>query len=1824
VRVTGELLQVVEKNNLVTQSEEIGILQADTTYVVEYEILNGVSTVYVYVKGTERTSGFSHSMNVADSDWGDQAGLSFYARPTMPPSDALIFVDNVIFETSGETVTPEPPTAPDTVITFDGTKIDQYSINNLETSTFSVVNERVEIQRIDGSLAETPPYLYVDNRMLPSQIGVARFEFTTEATITDGGFLGGLTNSRDGGDYSHMVMVQGPTLLYFEEHNSPSVGAMGTLQADTTYVVEYDIVDGVSTMYVFEKGSDRASGFSHSMNVSDNDWLAETGLSFFGTPTGQVSGSLVYIDNVEFGTDVVEETPPSPPASSDMLITFDGTDDHLYAINNYQATGSISVVNERVEMRLASSDVGGVYPTLDINESIEISELTTSRFEFTTEALITDGAFDGGLKRGGFSQMVRVKGDQLEVLEYFYGDPYTTSLGSLSDDTTYVVEYDISPTQSTMYVFEKGTDRSAGMSHTKDISSWSGGATLSFTTPYNWDNSNSVVYIDNIEFGPIAVAPQLPSAPDASVQNFQPLPIVFESVPETVAVDGNSISRVSGDLFDTAYLTLTDKFTNGQGEVEFTVSGPESIYVGVKEGTAASSILELNHSFSIGNNNVYVSEEGSEYDFETGVSLPAQAGDTYKITMDGSHVFYQLKRQGGEYEVIYVSTFPVSPTSDYTVNFVLNRVGSTISDISVSGNTGATNEVSENQNTTEAYVSVRSFYDKLGRERFSVDGEGYVKEFVYDSSNNIIETKTWMSKLDVNVTTTQDIENWLAAPVGNSQLPVYMESVNSKFVFDENNQMRYSLDAENYLVEREYDTFGNVISQKTYLNTYNSSVLSLEATKAWADANANFVEELYVYDNRNQMVYSIDGDGYLTEYKYDFAGQVSETLRHSRKLEGLSAPVTAASIEQQLNATEAGGVPLEANYSLTSRNVYDGNGRLIFQIDPEGLVTEYQYDYLNDFVATKKYASLYTSSTATESELQAWTSGQSNLITTRSIYDKSGQLRFSIDGEGGVTEYIYNSLGQLTEKKQYETRIGELSEYSVESLSVALAAEPTAVNTKFVYDNIGQIRFEVDALGFVTENIYDHLGNITQEIKYEDSISASSANLTEAEIISLLEANAPPPGASINFDEYDTADSYTISPADTNDITIEYGQAVFTRTPILTTSGKISVNKVGLPSQYEIINFEFTTEDVITDGGFIAGINNSQIGVSKHNHLISVFDNQIAATSVTAGVNGTAQYGTIQAATTYVVEIETSDTTSTIYVYEKGTDKNAGFIHSISIDDNAWGDQTVVEIAASPYLNSAGGKVYIDNLQVSTAGDLTAEDGPLLRLNKITTNFAYDKVRNLVSTTDASGETESFGYDALGNKTQFVNKLQQEWTYAYDNRGQLEYETSPEVAVYNHETQSTTPENVVKRFTYDAFGNVESITDNYKESTFGTAEARTTSYIYDNRGNQTKIIYSDQGVYSNGQITATGNNAENETKYNAFGLAVVNVDELGNNRYKTYNNNLQVEYEIDGEGHVTFYEYDSFNNVEKVTRYAKSIFEDAANVANELSEKGVALTSNDILGYVVPDTNHDRIISFSYNALDQKISETQEAVDGFNSDIKAAFTAAPKTTYEYNSYGQLVKTAVKIDGSGSTANSYNYYNKLGQLEATFEVKGEINTSTLYGYLTEYEYDAFGNKAKQTEYAEKIEVEYVNFQPSVDENNRPSGTQHDDNRVTRYIYDKMNRLTETIQEDVLVTSHSGNSIVTSAEDVSNKTEYDELGRVTAQIDGEGFRAETEYDNLGRVEKVILSEREVAAKHDSAVNSTLDPFLDSSGLRTSPTTQFYYNAYGELLKTVKSSG
>ncbi|MGD8913962.1 MAG: hypothetical protein PVJ68_14640, partial [Candidatus Thiodiazotropha sp.] len=489
-------------------------------------------------------------------------------------------------------------------------------------------------------------------------------------------------------------------------------------------------------------------------------------------------------------------------------------------------------------------------------------------------------------------------------------------------------------------------------------------------------------------------------------------------------------------------------------------------------------------------------------------------------------------------------------------------------------------------------------YDALGRVRYSIDAQGYVREHQYDLSGNRLQTIEYNQAIAY---TPGSGESEVAALLDTSD----SDNRTTAYVYDGANRLRYEIDALGYVVERRYDALGNLTDSIGYAEaieageapTLDEIAALLPASIGSQDRHEQYAydqasrligvtdaagaEEVYgldaagkrtsltdrlghitrtVYDDAGRQRYSIDALGGVSERRYDAAGQLIETIRYEQAVD-TSAWELTVSEETLVEVLQSDGV-LDSHHWYA----YDAAGERVYEVDALGYVVERRLRGQLDAEGAPATAAIdrsfsdtltYARPIATDGAMDlagiraaledegygshTWYEYATDGTTRRRSYlDALGRVNLQIDPEGIVTETDYNALGEIARTRVYEQTValsqatseaalrellttnpvfreteyhydtlGRLTQTIVDPDGLAITQEhvynafgevihsldANANSTRFVYDDLGQLRYTVNAQGDVSERRYDAAGRVIERIDYAENSRLASAAL---------------------------------------------------------------------------------------------------------------------------------------------------------------------------------------------------------------------------------------------------------------------------------------------------------------------------------------------------------------------------------------------------------------------------------------------------------------------------------------------------------------------------------------------------------------------------------------------------------------------------------------------------------------------------------------------------------------------------------------------------------
>ncbi|WP_444896391.1 hypothetical protein [Microbulbifer sp. SSSA005] len=883
----------------------------------------------------------------------------------------------------------------------------------------------------------------------------------------------------------------------------------------------------------------------------------------------------------------------------------------------------------------------------------------------------------------------------------------------------------------------------------------------------------------------------------------------------------------------------------------------------------------------------------------------------------------------------------------------------------------------------------RSEYDAAGQLTATLDERGVRTEIRYDLQGRVLTRTEDVGGL--NLTTTQRYGHRFEETVDANGSMTRTE-------FDHNGRVvRVIVDASsdnsglNLLTEFDYDGQGNLLQMREgYLSGGVAGTASYTRTR------------VYSYDELGRVQSeTVDPDGLAiaTHYQYDRDGNrtaVTNALGH------------------------------------TSYTVYDAEGRAVYTLsasgnpdNPQYTLVQSQYNAAGELVGKVQYGAFLDSadlpaniaSGAAPEAIAALLDSGVAQRSTRYIYNGDGQLTYTIDSLGQVSETRYDVAGRVSAEIRYAHKINP----STESVDDLVRDTSLDRETRYQYDAAGRQThrlqvFERDGVqyAYVTETLYTARGEVAGEITYARAIALASETTAD------LDPNAANNRRSLFI--YDASGRRTHSVDSLGYVTETRYSDSDNRETVIRYANRISV-------------------PAVADWGSLRA-GDLSIGSSSATDQVFVtqYDSAGRKTSITEQVwNGSG----LSSFTEYYGYDALGNRTEI-------TDQ-LGYKSYLSYDAaGRLTHQLVPRNGSQGYLSTwnydALGQVLTET-HYSQAIPLNSEPssidtGALAHAQDRSTRYTYSARGEVVLTIDSADVITEQRYTAFGETWLTIEAKglpEQRVTYrGFDALGRLVEETAG--------LPDAESDTIANRATLG-------------EADLGRHERIATTYFSYNHFDELATLVSPRGeIYVSAQehdqlgrkvaeVDARGGSTH--SVLDAFGNIVATTDPNGNVGIFIYDANNRLTHQVLPNGGVTTYEYDAFGQATAVRSYAEKLAGDVDIAALDAAALDALLSGKQ-------DVVRDRYITNSYDNRGQLLSTTQ-----YGYDLIASQAIASETRYEYDAAGN--RTAA-IDALGArTDYQFDAQGRITQetgpqfaaaLSAHSTATREVRA------ITEYVYNAF--------------------------------------------------------------------------------------------------------------------------------------------------------------------
>ncbi|WHN66080.1 LysM peptidoglycan-binding domain-containing protein [Cysteiniphilum sp. QT6929] len=1041
--------------------------------------------------------------------------------------------------------------------------------------------------------------------------------------------------------------------------------------------------------------------------------------------------------------------------------------------------------------------------------------------------------------------------------------------------------------------------------------------------------------------------------------------------------------------------------------------------------------------------------------------------------------------------------------------------------------------------TSSEGVHVTTAFDRHGQKITLTDGNGVSTHYQYDKNGNLI--------------TTIDGENGVthARFDANNQL---IETVDA-----DNNKVIYQYDALGRLLTKTIDPEGLKITTSMQYDALGNKVLSTDGngvkthfeydqngnlTKMIEDADGLAVISSFSYDAQGNKVLVTKG-GITKAYTYDHLGRLSSEITDPTGLK-ITKTYHYDQSNQLISATDANG--------NTTSYRYDAMGRLRFTINALGQVSELRYDQNGQKIAEVQYSK--TIDTATLSGLDSLDklatalNGDTAANINHYVYGKAGELLYEINPQNALTAYHYDYNGNVTIKTQYATAITLPQVLTRESIESALKVDSAHdQTTQFIYNNVNQVRYQINSLKQVTQFDYDGSGKVIKKTEFAKPISQDLVRSNKITLRWAAGQTPMPANGKIEF-VYDwqhrskmaakvtyhngfyevslpslTQDQsdFTVNCYDAGGNLVAFWNGTFIPTADSGTQLKLETHhKEQVDGQWVDVALPLDmlfdrSNSVVDMQGFLKQLDSTD----QDNHeLRNVYDHA-----------GRLSY-TLEKQDAFNAKV-----TSLSYDNDGNLIKKTNVKQTVS-PNIAESYQQVIRWPVSTYPDLKGStklKIWrADGLIAPVEVPVTIVDG----FYQATIDQAQGGDYYLdIDHYDAGGNAK------VGTTARFhVGPTQsaQSTTFYYVHKVGDHYERAS-VAIVMEMTaipQTTLSEMLSQAVNKTADSN-ESIT-----------------YEYDHLGR--KITACD------------GNGFAEHFAYDPNGNVITH----------TQKNGYQWHYSYDGAGRMLSKQGDAL-------AVATTTLVNGKLVLSQATQAPITRYQYDAMGNVIAitehcDTDKAHTTSYSYDALNRQVKTTQQGVAVFDVQSNTSTLTNLSNTVIYDTLGRAI---VNIDEQGNR--TYKVYDQLNQL------RFEINAK---GYVKEYSYDHFGNKVQTTAYATAVDmtdhpngINEAELKAKIQESklDRTISNQYDQgNRLVRaeqdHVFSYQNQTANADSSNITLYDYDsfGNVVRTSSLiDSTNQRwaehyfYYDALNQQVAEVDSQGYLTYKSYDQFGNVSRQI---------------------------------------------------
>ncbi len=233
----------------------------------------------------------------------------------------------------------------------------------------------------------------------------------------------------------------------------------------------------------------------------------------------------------------------------------------------------------------------------------------------------------------------------------------------------------------------------------------------------------------------------------------------------------------------------------------------------------------------------------------------------------------------------------------------------------------------------------RSFYDRDGREQYTINAAGVVTQREFDANGNVTRLRILATPA---LTGSYANTAAVVTALGTAATTINANDRVQWSAYDLRGRVEFTVNGFGAVIRNTYDGGGNVVRMTAFATLRSTTeATDLATLQTWAGSNVNATRDrttMFWYDAAGRSRFTLDAEGFLTERRYDDAGRQDTSIVYAAKPAGLSAASTLANV---VSAANAAAVP--ANDQNTT-SFYDAAGRVTRETDALGRSEYFGYD----------------------------------------------------------------------------------------------------------------------------------------------------------------------------------------------------------------------------------------------------------------------------------------------------------------------------------------------------------------------------------------------------------------------------------------------------------------------------------------------------------------------------------------------------------------------------------------------------------------------------------------------------------------------------------------------------------------------------------------------------------------------------------------------------------------------------------------------------------------------------------------------------------------